>query len=51
MSVVIPSLRGAIAVPGWAKNDLWRRARAVPSLDLRFADNKSLTLMQLLAHR
>jgi len=42
MSVVIPSLRGAIAVPGWAKNDLWRRARAVPSLDLRFADNKSL---------
>ena len=43
MSVVIPSLRGAIAVPGWAKNDLWRRARAVPSLDLRFADNKSLT--------
>jgi hypothetical protein len=43
MSVVIPSLRGAIAVPGWAKNDLWRRARAVPSLDLRFADSKSLT--------
>jgi hypothetical protein len=24
------------------KNELWRRARAVPSLDLRFADNKSL---------
>ena len=43
MSVVIPSLRGAIAVPGWAKNELWRKARAVPSLDLRFADNKSLT--------
>ena len=42
MSVTIPNLRGAIAVPGWAKNDLWRRARAVPSLDLRFADNKSL---------
>ena len=42
MSVVIPSLRAAIAVPPWAKNDLWRRARAVPSLDLRFADNKSL---------
>jgi hypothetical protein len=42
MSVVIPSLRGAIAVPGWAKNELWRRALAVPSLDLRFADNKSL---------
>jgi hypothetical protein len=42
MSVAIPSLRAAIAVPPWVKNDLWRRARAVPSLDLRFADNKSL---------
>ena len=42
MSVVIPSLRAAVAVPGWAKNELWRRARTVPSLDLRFADNKSL---------
>jgi hypothetical protein len=26
----------------WVRNELWRRARAVPSLDLRFADNKSL---------
>jgi hypothetical protein len=26
----------------WVKNALWRRARAVPSLDLRFAENKSL---------
>jgi hypothetical protein len=42
MSVVIPSLRAAIAVPPWVKNELWRNARAVPSLDLRFADNKSL---------
>jgi hypothetical protein len=42
MSVVIPSLRAVVAVPGWAKNELWRRAQAVPSLDLRFADNKSL---------
>jgi hypothetical protein len=32
----------ALTVPGWAKDALWRRARAVPSLDLRFADNKSL---------
>ena len=32
----------ALTVPGWAKNVLWRSARAVPSLDLRFADNKSL---------
>jgi hypothetical protein len=26
----------------WVRNELWRRARAVPSLDLRFAENKSL---------
>ena len=33
---------GVLAGP-WVRNDLWRRARAVPSLDLRFADTKSLT--------
>ena len=32
---------GALA-PGWVKNELWRKARTVPSLDLRFADDKSL---------
>jgi len=32
---------GVLAGP-WVKNELWRRARAIPSLDLRFADNKSL---------
>jgi len=32
---------GALAGP-WVQNSLWARARAVPSLDLRFADNKSL---------
>ena len=32
---------GVLAGP-WVKNELWRRARAVPSLDLRFADDKSL---------
>jgi hypothetical protein len=32
----------ALTVPGWVKDALWRRAQAVPSLDLRFADNKSL---------
>ena len=32
----------ALTVPGWAKDALWRSAQAVPSLDLRFADNKSL---------
>ena len=26
----------------WLKDALWRKAQAVPSLDLRFADNKSL---------
>jgi hypothetical protein len=33
---------GALAGP-WTRNLLWSRARAVPSLDLRFAENKSLT--------
>ena len=32
---------GALAGP-WVRNSLWAAARAVPSLDLRFADNKSL---------
>lgn len=32
---------GVLAGP-WVSNELWRRARAVPSLDLRFAENKSL---------
>jgi hypothetical protein len=36
---VTPS--GALAGP-WVRNPLWTAARAVPSLDLRFADNKSL---------
>ena len=33
---------GALAGP-WVRDGLWTRARAVPSLDLRFADSKSLT--------
>ena len=36
-----PVFRYALT-PSWAGNELWRRARTVPSLDLRFADNKSL---------
>ena len=32
---------GVLAGP-WVRNELWRRAQAIPSLDLRFADNKSL---------
>lgn len=38
-SAVAPG--GVLAGP-WVKNALWRRALAVPSLDLRFAENKSL---------
>lgn len=41
MSLVLPRSR-ATFMPGWVRDDLWRRARAVPSLDLRFADSKSL---------
>lgn len=33
---------GVLAGP-WVRDALWRQARTVPSLDLRFADNKSLT--------
>ena len=36
---VVPG--GALA-GGWTRNPLWKTARTVPSLDLRFADNKSL---------
>ena len=32
---------GALVGP-WVRNSLWRNARAVPSLDLQLADNKSL---------
>ena len=42
MSVFAPLTRPLALTPNWAKNELWRKARAVPSLDLRFADNKSL---------
>ncbi len=43
MSIALPSLRAALFPGQWVRNELWRRARAVPSLDLRFADNKILT--------
>jgi hypothetical protein len=36
---VVPG--GALA-GSWARNALWKTARALPSLDLRFADNKTL---------
>jgi len=34
---------GGILAGNWARDPLWKNARAVPSLDLRFAENKSLT--------
>ncbi len=41
MSLALPSRRAVLAPP-WVKNELWRRARAVPSLDQRFAESRSL---------
>jgi hypothetical protein len=32
----------AALTPPWVRDPLWRRAQAVPSLDLRFAENRSL---------
>ena len=37
-----PTAAWMLSTPPWARNTLWRMAQAVPSLDLRFADNKSL---------
>lgn len=38
-----PLARSLVTTAGrWALNPLWRTARAVPSLDLRFAESKSL---------
>ena len=42
MTLALASRRTALTPP-FVRDDLWRKARAVPSLDLRFADNKSLT--------
>jgi hypothetical protein len=41
VTLALASRRTALTPP-WVRDFLWRRARAVPSLDLRFADNKSL---------
>jgi len=43
VSLALTSRRAALMPGQWVRNELWRRARAVPSLDLRFADNKNLT--------
>ena len=42
MTLALASRRTALTPP-WVRDGLWTRARAVPSLDLRFADSKSLT--------
>ena len=39
--VTSPALR-ALMTPGWVRDPLWTRAQRVPSLDLRFAANRSL---------
>ena len=41
MTLALASRHTALTPP-WVRDPLWTRARAVPSLDLRFADNKSL---------
>jgi hypothetical protein len=40
--MLFPVSRRIALSPKWTRNLLWRQARAVPSLDLRFAENKSL---------
>ena len=39
--VTSPGIR-ALMAPGWVRDPLWTRAQRVPSLDLRFAANRSL---------
>ena len=41
MSLALVSQKAAL-LAAWNRNELWTRARAVPSLDLRFDENKSL---------
>jgi len=42
VTLALPSRRAALMPGLWVRNALWRSAKAVPSLDLRFADSKSL---------
>jgi hypothetical protein len=42
VSLALTPRLAALAPGRWVRNELWRRAKARPSLDLRFADNKSL---------
>ncbi len=41
MSLLSPPRR-PLLMPAWSRNDLWRRAAAVPSLDLNFAVTKNI---------
>jgi hypothetical protein len=41
MALALP-IKRPVLTPGWSRNELTRKAKAAPSLDLRFADNKSL---------
>lgn len=40
MSLLLPSRR--LSIPPWVRNELWRRARAVPAADFPFAATRSL---------
>jgi hypothetical protein len=42
MSILLPSRRFMLSAP-WVRNELWRRARAVPAVDFPFAATRSLT--------
>ncbi len=41
MSLLLPSRK--LSIPPWVRNELWRRARAVPAIDFPFAATRSLT--------
>jgi hypothetical protein len=41
MTLLLPSRR-ALNVAPYCRNELWRRARSMPTLDLRFAESRSL---------
>jgi hypothetical protein len=40
VSLLLPSRK--LSIPPWVRNDLWRRARAVPAVDFPFAATRSL---------
>lgn len=42
MSIALAGVRSALLPGMWARNDLWRRARAMPTFDFDFAGTKSM---------